>query len=259
MDAVGWQGWDFNGRDQGALVQGRWTHLAVTWDGLNVEYYVNGQWTNHATWASTVHTSSARFFIGSNSEYTFESNATAFHGAVDEVWVFDHALSAQDVAAMVDIEETLAPTVETVRLGTTGSGGGLSSWASDDGDLRRICKFVLPNMSAPLVRVDLTYATTKADPWSLDFSVKARMAASGVFRIRQFLQKLGTTGEYVPVADNPIGTTFAVTTGQASGNLSEFVGADHRLVGRIEVARTGLSSTAQPCAEFEYAVMRVSG
>ncbi|MBS1712735.1 MAG: LamG domain-containing protein [Armatimonadetes bacterium] len=259
LDADGWQGWDFNGRDQGAFVQGRWTHLAATWDGQNVEYYVNGQWTGHSSWSSVIHESGARLFIGSNSEYTFEGNPTSFHGTVDDVRIYDQALSPQEVAAVVAQGEILAPETETVRLGTIGSGGTLSSWYANDENARRICKFVLPNMSAPIVRVDLGFTTTKAHPDSITFAVKSRMSASGPFRIRQYVQKVGTTGEFVLVADNPVGTGYAVTFGVPTGTLSDYVGADLRMTGRIEVQRVGLSSIAQPCTDFEYARMDVTG
>jgi len=101
FDQDGYQGWDFNGRDQGSCPQAVWTHLAVTWDGSTVSYYTNGILTNTASWNGTIHTSSARLFIGSNSEYTFEGNATAYEGSLDELRIYNTALSAGEIRALV--------------------------------------------------------------------------------------------------------------------------------------------------------------
>jgi hypothetical protein len=58
--------------------------------------------------------------------------------------------------------ETLAPTSEQILLGTTGSGGNLASWASNDGNIRNICKFFVPFPTSPFIRANLNYTTTKA-------------------------------------------------------------------------------------------------
>lgn len=116
FDQDGWQTWDFGGRYQGAVPQGQWVHVAMTWNGSQVQYYKNGTPTNSLSWGGVIHPSNARLFIGSNSEYTFESNRTAFQGAVDEVHVYDHAIPAADVSRLatavtghVDLSDFLAP------------------------------------------------------------------------------------------------------------------------------------------------------
>lgn len=116
FDQDGWQAWDFGGRYQGAVPQGRWVHVAMTWNGTLVQYYLNGVPTNSLTWGGTIHASTARLFIGSNSEYTFQSNRTAFLGAVDEVHIYDHAIPTEEVLRLatsvsghVELGDFLAP------------------------------------------------------------------------------------------------------------------------------------------------------
>jgi hypothetical protein len=100
FDPDGNQTWGFNGRDQGSLQLGTWAHLATTWDGTTVRYYLNGSLTNSVACTGTIHQSFARLFIGSNSEYTFKPNATAFRGAIDEVHIYNTAISDAEVAAL---------------------------------------------------------------------------------------------------------------------------------------------------------------
>lgn len=105
LDQDGNQPWDFNGRDQGSVALGEWTHIVATWDGSTVSYYLNGNLANTASWTGTINQSGARLFIGSNSEYTFQGNATAFRGAIDEVHIYDNAISAAEVAQLAAVPE----------------------------------------------------------------------------------------------------------------------------------------------------------
>lgn len=98
MDQDGWQGWDFNGRNQGFIAEGQWVHLAFSWDGSQCLFFKDGAPVNSATWGGTIRSSNARLFFGSNSEYTFEGNRTSFLGAIDEVRVFDHAVPPGQIA-----------------------------------------------------------------------------------------------------------------------------------------------------------------
>lgn len=101
LDQDGNQSWDFNGRDQGNCPANVWVHLATTWDGHTVSYYMNGELTNTTSWNGTIHASDARLFIGSNSEYTFQGNATAYEGSLDELRIYNTALSAGEIRALV--------------------------------------------------------------------------------------------------------------------------------------------------------------
>jgi len=114
LDQDGNQPWDFNGRDQGSVPLGVWTHLATTWDGSTVRYYMNGSLVNTMSWSGTIHVSDARLLIGSNSEYF----TTAFKGAIDEVHIYDSVLNVDDIGRLVAVPEPAS--LMAVGLGLVG-------------------------------------------------------------------------------------------------------------------------------------------
>lgn len=111
LDHDGYQGWDGYDRDQGAVPQGVWTHLASTWDGTTIRHYMNGQFVpGGISYSQTIKVANADLFIGANSGYIDEANATAFKGVIDEVRLYNHALSPVEVAALA-----VMPPVAIVR------------------------------------------------------------------------------------------------------------------------------------------------
>lgn len=103
--------WQFNGRDRGNAPGGEWTHLASSWDGSTIRYYVNGVEEGTLGWSGPIAQTSARLFIGTNSEFTFQGNATAFKGKIDEVHIYNHAISAADVRSLAAVPEPAALSV----------------------------------------------------------------------------------------------------------------------------------------------------
>ncbi|MCP4358984.1 MAG: DUF11 domain-containing protein [Chloroflexi bacterium] len=80
--------------------QGQWYHIAMTWDGVNEALYVNGALVD--SYARTVDTSitTQPLVIGS-SQTNHTSHAEYFPGLMDEVRVYNRALTAVEVAAQV--------------------------------------------------------------------------------------------------------------------------------------------------------------
>ncbi|MCX6927597.1 MAG: LamG domain-containing protein, partial [Verrucomicrobia bacterium] len=101
LDADGNQPWTLYNRDQGTIPQGQWVHLASVREGSTVHHYLNGVPLAHTgTFKGPIHISDAFVAIGVNSLYNFAANHTAFKGAVDEVYLYNYALSAADVRAL---------------------------------------------------------------------------------------------------------------------------------------------------------------
>ncbi len=83
----------------GPFSLGVWTHLALTWDGQSVAFYVNGVPVGTAP-STTIRSSDSFFGIGYRSEEGFSDAELdfEFHGAVDEVTYFGRALDAREIA-----------------------------------------------------------------------------------------------------------------------------------------------------------------
>lgn len=100
LDTDGNQPWAILDRDQGQVPQGQWTHLASTWDGTTVRHYLNGVLLNeNASFPGPVFGGSGPLIIGANFPY----NSTAFKGALDEVRLYNHALSGAEIRAIAGV------------------------------------------------------------------------------------------------------------------------------------------------------------
>lgn len=72
-----------------------WTHVAGTYDGTKLKLYVNGALVNEGTSTLSLPDRSAAFAIGAKGG----DSGSWFDGDIDEVAVYDKALSAQRIAA----------------------------------------------------------------------------------------------------------------------------------------------------------------
>ncbi|HEX9979806.1 MAG TPA: choice-of-anchor D domain-containing protein [Flavobacterium sp.] len=90
--------------DAASLVPDRWYHVAAVYDGGSatekLNLYLNGELvhtTNNASLAGTLNTSTAKYTIGKNPA----SSAHHFNGSIDEVRVFNTALTEDQLQKMV--------------------------------------------------------------------------------------------------------------------------------------------------------------
>ena len=82
-----------------------WTHGAITYDGSTVRLYINGEEDHAVNNAFTFQPSSQNTHIGVD----FPGGDEYFDGSIDDVWVFNRALSAEEVAmVMAGISDTTA-------------------------------------------------------------------------------------------------------------------------------------------------------
>ncbi|NVM57244.1 MAG: LamG domain-containing protein, partial [Desulfobacterales bacterium] len=93
------------------MVTGIWTHAAVTCDGSTIRFYINGV-------EDTAGAVNIEVVFGSNTQAMiigadFPGGDEYFDGTIDDVWVFNRALSTQEVA--------------DVMAGRTGVSTGLAS------------------------------------------------------------------------------------------------------------------------------------
>jgi len=108
-----------------AIPAGTFTHIAMTWDGANLRVYINGALDNVAPTTMSA--------IGTNTHDLRIGNATAlgFLGRIDEVSLYDRALSGAEISAIFSagtVGKCFAPTAANVSISgrvTTASGVGI--------------------------------------------------------------------------------------------------------------------------------------
>jgi hypothetical protein len=96
FDSYPWFG-DYN-----IPLEGEWMHLAVTFDGTNTNMYIRGkQVGDTSTEFSLGPKADAQLNIGS-----VDGGGNPFNGAIDEVYLYNRALSASEVAYLADVTPT---------------------------------------------------------------------------------------------------------------------------------------------------------
>ncbi|MBS1715345.1 MAG: hypothetical protein JST30_13530 [Armatimonadetes bacterium] len=148
--------------------------------------------------------------------------------------------------------QVLAPVAQVVNLGKL-TRGNLASLAADDNDAQIVCKFILPNQSAPIISTQLKFATTVSAPATIDFAVKAKWNNSGSLKIGLWQFNYNKGSDDLLLEAN-LGGSYTTYTGSAAGDLSEYVAAGSgETRARVTVRQTGPSSALLPCVSIEYA------
>jgi hypothetical protein len=89
--------WSFDGADSFPVTPNEWTHFTLTYDGVNQKLYKNGQLVYTRAQSGDIGSSTQNFTIGA-----FHNGNFAFHGIIDDVRMFDKALTANQISTMVN-------------------------------------------------------------------------------------------------------------------------------------------------------------
>jgi hypothetical protein len=121
-----------------------WYLLTVTWDGADIKYYINGELKDTKEWVGTLPNSDSKLIIGSDPPGSTEY----FRGFMDDLRIYDHALSGGEIKALYVGKEPSAPTTTpppidseevpvTVLTSSTilPTAGGLLTVESEDNEL----------------------------------------------------------------------------------------------------------------------------
>jgi len=86
--------WYANGTS--ALTSGQWAHVTGTWDGQVMRLYINGVWVRSTSMSGSIFTSTGVLRIGGTAAL---GASEFFDGTVDEVRIYNRALSVQEIEA----------------------------------------------------------------------------------------------------------------------------------------------------------------
>jgi hypothetical protein len=106
--------WDV---DVPSMAQNTWYHVVATWNGPLADIYINGVKAGETTTSITsLYTGSLPVYIGSNA-----GGDTFFNGTIDEVKVYNYALSADEVKVEYNHGAVVLGSLSTDVDGTTAS------------------------------------------------------------------------------------------------------------------------------------------
>ncbi len=114
-----------------ALPTASWSHLGATYDGTTLRLFVNGAQVGQLAVSGSISTSSLPVRIGGNNTWGGEW----FSGTIDEVRIYNRALSAAEIQADMNrsvTPDTIPPTVtsRSPAHGATGVNAGASATAT---------------------------------------------------------------------------------------------------------------------------------
>lgn len=114
--------------DSVSLPIGVWRHLVMVHDGLNDKIYVNGVLKNSKTATGALNNTTKPFGMG----YDPIDATNYFNGSLDEIMVFDSALTETQISALYTVQST-APAVTNEKVADypfNGSGFDASVYAN---------------------------------------------------------------------------------------------------------------------------------
>ena len=175
------------------LPVGTWSHLAVTYDGATLRIFVNGTQSAQLAVAGSIATSSSALHIGGNGVW-----GEWFNGSIDEVRVYNRALSAaelQNDMVRSITPDTVAPTI-TARTPAPGSAGinagtsatvtfnelmGAGSFTASSFQLKDALNAVVPtNVTYDPVTSVATLTPQNALQYGATYNVTVKGGAGGV-------------------------------------------------------------------------------
>jgi hypothetical protein len=152
--------------------------------------------------------------------------------------------------------EVLAPHAVQVFRGRV-NGGNVASLAEEDGDVFRVCRFIVLNAVEPPVQMELTGTTSVTSPTGLSVALTSKMATSGSFRQEMVLvDKNGAQSPTERRTDN-LGSVLKHVRLAVSGDPSDFVKSDGTVKLRVNVRPLGPTAVLSWCYDIDRAVWTV--
>ncbi len=129
--------------------------------------------------------------------------------------------------------------------------GNTTSLADTDGDVLRVCKFIVPNQNAAPVTVEV-FGTLPDLPQYISLYTNSRMTVSGVFQ--QILDLYDFAGSGYATGDtrsDTITTTLTSRKLDATGAVDRYLGTGNTVRARYRIRQTGPAANSVWCAEHD--------
>ena len=245
-------------RGTAPLALNTWTHLAATYDGVVLALYVNGSQVATAFASGSIISSTGSLRIGGNTIW-----GEYFNGLIDEVRVYNRALSASEIQAdmntSVSTPDVTPPGVPGTLTATGGLGQVALSWGAASDNVGVVKYDVYRGTSAGFTPstanriaqpAGLSYTDTGLAAGTYYYKVAAEDAAGNVGPVGNEANAVATADTTPPTA--PSGLTATATPGQVAlswGASTDAGGIAHYNVHRATTAGftpTTANRIAQP-------------
>jgi len=124
---------DVEAKGKAALALNVWTHVAGSYDGATLRIYVNGSQVGTTALTGSLTSSSSPLRIGGNSVW-----GEYFNGLIDEVRVYNRALSAAEIATdqttpvAPAVPDSTPPVITTVAAAGVSATGASITWTTNE-------------------------------------------------------------------------------------------------------------------------------
>ncbi len=228
---------------------GQWWHVAVSYDAATHEarLYVDGVLAESFTHTGTLGSSTSALGIGRDGHWN-----ARFTGRMDEVRLYNRALSANEVAALLDDGAT-EPSVETP--GVFASAIAAAASASGLNDTRWRTDLVLHNSGQDAATVDLFFLATGTDNSSaapVRMSVPAEASLRLPDAVRATFGRDDVTGAVLVGADRDLMVSSRTFNDTASGTFGQSIPG-------VEVGHAQTGTTPCRVVQLAHSSTRTSG
>lgn len=174
-------------------------------------------------------------------------------------WIQKYDASGNDLGAFITLPhgyqilhgpEVLAPNDLQVFRGRIDAGDA-ASLAEDDGEVLRMCRFIVLNSSEPAIQMEVRGTATYLNPSRVSVAVKSKMVTSGAFTQQLIMvDENGVQSSTVRRTDS-LGLSEALIRLTTDTDAGDFVGPDGTVRLRINIRQVGPVATSIWCAEFD--------
>ena len=91
-----------------------WTHLATTYDGNILKYFINGNLVGTDLYTDIIDTSGSPLYIGNR--FRPSGDVGGFQGLLDEIRVYDRALSDSEIRSLAGLNNVPEPPVASLLV-----------------------------------------------------------------------------------------------------------------------------------------------